>query len=33
MTFLAVVRKELGQRLFGLVKVVVRVEHRIGKLA
>jgi len=30
---LAVVRKELGQRLFGLVKVVVRVEHRIGKLA
>jgi hypothetical protein len=30
---LAVVRKELRQRLFGLVEVVVRVEHRIRKLA
>jgi len=30
---LAPVRQELRQRLFGLVKVVVGVERRIGKLA
>jgi hypothetical protein len=30
---LAMVRQELRQRLFGLVEVVVGVEHRIGKLA
>ena len=30
---LAAIRQELRQRLFGLVEVVVRVEHRIGKLA
>ena len=30
---LAVVRQELGQRFFGLVEVVVGVEHRIGQLA
>src|SRR5262249_34540530 len=30
---LAVVRQELGQRLFGLVEVVVGVEHRIRELA
>ena len=30
---LAVVRQELGQRFFGLVEVVVGVEHRIGELA
>ena len=30
---LAVVRQELGQRLFGLVEVVVGIEHRIGELA
>jgi hypothetical protein len=29
---LAVVRQELGQRLFGLVEVVVGVEHGIGSL-